>query len=391
MPIPKRVFREPSSKPRPRLIRWAQAHRRGLRLSFWAFFSVSLGVGYYFLSQYLSLPMINPLGPINGEPLVALSDPILREVPHPLTGVYYSQSESESWSGLRPLGVMIDNHQLARPYQFGLQKADVIYEAVAEGGITRFLAVFHSNAVAKLGPVRSARVYYMGWALEFPSYYAHVGGATSPVSAADYSTFISQNGVLSLNQFRLGAPTFTFGGNVLLPGGGVLSHINYTSTGKLWAAGEKLYPGTNKLPNFARWKFKADAPYNARPDSQKVTFNFWSFPAAYQGEWRYNRETNSYLRFQGGAQHLDQATKEQLAARNVVLAHMQERSAGDGTARRLYTQLGQGDAEVYRDGQKILATWKRGSLSARMKFFKRGTSDEIEFNRGLTWIEIIPR
>jgi len=361
-----------------------------LLLSFWGLFSVSLGVGYYFLSQYLSLPMINPLGPISGEPLIALSDPVLREVPHPLTGVYYIQSESESWSGLRPLGVMIDNHLLARPYQFGVQQADVVYEAVAEGGITRFLAVFHSNPVAKIGPVRSARVYYMGWALEFPSYYAHVGGAAAP-GPANIHNFIAQNGVLSLNQFRLGAATFTFGGNVLLPGGGVLSHINYTSTAKLWSAGEKLYPGSNKLPNFSRWKFKAEVPYTDRPDSQKVTFNFWSFPAAYQGEWRYNRETNSYLRYQGGAKHLDQATKKQLSAKNVVLARMAERSAGDGTSHRLYTQTGSGDADVYLDGKRVPATWKRGSLSARMKFFKRGTSDEIEFNRGLTWIEIIPK
>jgi hypothetical protein len=68
---------------------------------------------------------------------------------------------------------------------------------------------------------------------------------------------------------------------------------------------------------------------------------------------------------------------------------MTDNPAGDGTGHRLYTTTGQGNAEIYLDGVKILATWKRSSLSSRMKFYKRETNTEINFNRGLTWIEII--
>jgi len=67
------------------------------------------------------------------------------------------------------------------------------------------------------------------------------------------------------------------------------------------------------------------------------------------------------------------------------------RSAGDGTSHRLYTIIGEGDAVLYRDGQKVLGTWKRSSLSSRMIFFERGTKKELKFNRGLTWIEVIPK
>ncbi len=372
-----------------RLKRWLGTHRRGVGLTFWFLLFTVFGGAYYFLSQYFSLPIINPLGTLGGEPFIALSDPVKKEVLHPITGVYYSNEAAKSWQGRRPLTVMIDNHQLARPYLYGLQKADVIYEAVAEGGITRFLAVFHSKNVGKIGPVRSARVYYMSWALEFPGYYAHVGGAAAP-GPANIHSFIAQYNVLSLNQFRLGASTYSFGGNVLLPGGGILSHINYTSTSKLWSAGEKLYSGTNKLPKFAQWDFKADRPYDERPESKSFKFNFWYLPA-YEVQWKYNRDTNSYLRWQGGKKHVDKATKKQLSAKNVVLTYMTERSAGDGTSHRLYTVTGEGNAVLYRDGRKVLATWKRKSLSARMKFYERGTNKELKFNRGLTWIEIVSK
>ena len=371
--------------------RFLKSRRRGIFLTAWFIFVFTAGGGYFFLADYFSLPMINPLGNSDEEPAVVLADDISRGTASPLRGVFYSEAEAEFWQDKRPLGVMIDNHMLARPYQHGLQKADVIYEAVAEGGITRFLAVFQDQAVDKIGPVRSARVYFISWALEFPAYYSHVGGASTVGSPANIHTYIAAHDVLDLDQFRLGAATYTFGGNVLFNGGMILSHINYTSTSKLWKAGEALYPGTNHLPNFSRWAFKAEAPYSQRPVSQKIPFSFWSYPTAYKGEWRYDRITNSYLRFQGGAKHLDQATKKQLSAKNVVLAYMTDNSAGDGTGHRLYTTTGQGNAEVYLDGTKILATWKRSSLSSRTKLYRRGTNTEINFNRGLTWIEIIPK
>lgn len=368
---------------------WLKAHRRGIFLSLWFVFVFAVGALYDPVSRYLSLPLLNPFGLLDEGALVALANPISKNQPHPISGVFYSEEAAEDWSERRPLAVMIDNHALARPSQFGLQKADVIYEAVAEGGITRFLAVFHSQRVGKLGPVRSSRVYYIDWALEFPAYYAHIGGASTP-GPANINAYIAAHNVLNLNQFRLGTSTFTFGGNVLFRGGSILSRIYYTSTGKLWQAGESLYPGTNKLPEFAQWSFKADRPYAKRPKTQDFSFNFW-YLSDYAVKWHYDRETNAYFRRQGGKSHLDKATKEQLSAKNVALVYTVERSAGDGTSHRLFTTTGQGNAVVYRDGQKVLATWKRPSLSSRMRFFERGTNKEIKFNRGLTWVEILSK
>lgn len=367
---------------------WLRLHRRGVLLALWFIFSFTAGGAYPLLAPIFFQQAPSLFGSKIPLPFVFGSSAV-KEKPHPISGVFYSAAEAGSWNNHRPLAVMIDNHELARPQQFGLQKADLIYEAVAEGGITRFLAVFHGQDVEKLGPVRSARVYYIDWALQFPAYYAHVGGAETEGSPANIYDYIAAKNVLTLNQFYLGSRTYTYGGDVLL-GSLILSHLDYTSTQKLWEAGEYLYPGTNTLPNFATWKFKAEAPYVERPAAQEIPFDFW-VPSAYAGRWVYDNTDNVYRRYQSGRAHIDQATGKQLAARNVILSYMNEYAAGDGTAHRLYKTIGQGDALIFRDGKEIPATWKRPTLSSRMLFYERGTDREVEFNRGLTFIEVISK
>lgn len=369
---------------------WGRRNRKALLITSLVLLSFLGGGVYSFFAERFSLPMLNPLGLLSGEPLIALASPTLLDQPHPISGVFYTKEQKGIWSKRRPLAVMIDNHVLARPHHFGLQKADLIWEAVAEGGITRLLAIFHGKDVEKIGPVRSARVYYIDWALEFPGYYSHVGGACTPGSPANIFVYIKQKGVLDLDQFRLGTSTYWRGGDIIIGGGTILSHIHYTSTQKLWQAGERLHSGTNKLPSFKAWKFEADLPYDERSEKQEISFNFWNL-SNYAVKWEYDRTSNVYLRWQGGKKHLDQATKEQLSAKNVILLYARQRSAGDGTAHLLYDTVGSGDAMVYRDGKKIKATWSRSARSERTIFYKRGTNEEIAFNRGLTWIEVLPK
>src|SRR5437870_246888 len=129
----------------------------------------------------------------------------------PLNGVMYSKEQRSWWEKHRPLGVMIENHQDARP-QSGIANSDVTYEAVAEGGITRTLNVYYCQDAGIVGPVRSARTYFLDFISEYADYplYAHVGGANTPGPAnalgqiEDYS-WAQYN---DLNQFSIGFPTF---------------------------------------------------------------------------------------------------------------------------------------------------------------------------------------
>jgi hypothetical protein len=100
----------------------------------------------------------------------------------------------------RPLGVIIENHGDARP-QSGLNNADLIYETVAEGGITRFLAIFHSTPASEIGPVRSARDYFAELANEWGVLFAHVGGSDEVLAQLAQKQY---KNIDSLNEFFFG-------------------------------------------------------------------------------------------------------------------------------------------------------------------------------------------
>ena len=106
---------------------------------------------------------------------------------------------------------MIENHQEARP-QSGLSSADVIYEVVAEGGITRFLAIYYCQDGAQIGPIRSARTYFIDYLSEYGNYplYAHVGGANQagPADALSQLDDYGWTAYNDLNQFSIGFPVF---------------------------------------------------------------------------------------------------------------------------------------------------------------------------------------
>ena len=149
-----------------------------------ALYLISTGVSYAAFSFFgkASPPKAIPT-PLstNGQPTQGFRiDPSIPKTETcPLNGAPYTKQERDVWEKRRPLAVMIENHAESRP-QSGLSYADVVYEAVAEGGITRFMGVFYCDAAYKsvnLAPVRSARTYYLPWVLEYDALYNHVGGA----------------------------------------------------------------------------------------------------------------------------------------------------------------------------------------------------------------------
>src|SRR5258708_4177355 len=107
----------------------------------------------------------------------------------PINGMKYTAEEKAIWSGRRPAVIMVENHVDSRPPE-GLSRADMVYEAVAEGGITRFAAVFYCGAAAgdiKVAPVRSSRFYFINWASEYGDrpLYVHVGGEIGRASCRE--------------------------------------------------------------------------------------------------------------------------------------------------------------------------------------------------------------
>ncbi len=267
-----------------------------------------------------------------------------------------------------PVAVIIENHTDARP-QAGLTQASVVFEAEAEGGITRFLAVFDSNLLPdKIGPVRSARPYFLDWAKEFSALLVHVGGSPEALVR------IIKENILSLNEFYNG-DYFWRASERSAP------HNVYTSKNRLIKYLEKRQLGTAK---FLPWEFKSDAPFAERPTSTVVKINF--FLPAYRVKWIYDHQANDFVRYVGGVVQRDEGGQE-IRAKNLAIAQTKAEVI-DEELRLKMGNIGDGKAIVCFDGRCQDALWVKRAPTSRLRFYD-STDKEIKFNAGVTWIEIV--
>lgn len=301
---------------------------------------------------------------------------------NPINGVMMTKSEFEEALTRKPLLVMMDNLVDARP-QTGLNQADLVYEALVEGGITRFMPLYWQSAPQKVGPVRSMRAYFLDWIAEWGDpLFMHIGGAGGP------ETNSKANALAMIQQYGMKSVGISVGGNFWREPGKVAPHNAYSSTVDLWEKAKNInWIGPAKFESF---KFKDDEKKENRPESGEVKFswNGWG-QSAYSVTWTYESKDNLYFRKQGGQTQTDDETGEQLNARNVILQFSLQTLANDARGHILYETVGSGRALIFRDGKVIEGTWEKTSRTARTKFYDENGS-EVELNRGRIWIEVVP-
>jgi hypothetical protein len=326
----------------------------------------------------------------------------------PLNGQLYTTKEKAAWETRRPMAVMIENSEDARP-QSGLSQSDVVFEAVAEGGITRFMALFYCDVQRNdtvLAPVRSARSYYVDWASGFNlPLYVHVGGANLPGPAnalgqiGDYG-WNQQN---DLNQFSIGYPTFVRNAN-RIPGKEIATeHTMETSTERIWAVGEKrgwtnvtpahrsggkLIPEGEWKAGYTGWTFAE--PTAAKGTVSAISYEFWTGYKAYAISWQYDATTNSYKRTMGGTPHIDMNNEKQLAAKNVVVMLTDEKGPIDEAKHMLYTTTGTGKALIFKNGEAIEAKWSKKTRESELEFLDAKGKD-VELVPGQVWISTLAK
>jgi hypothetical protein len=275
----------------------------------------------------------------------------------------------------RPIAVMIDNHPEARP-QWGLSSASRVYEAITEGGITRYLAVYGPKDADRIGPVRSARTQFLHYALELNASIAHVGGNE------DALALIDQLHLDDLNEFR-----YPEGYRRIFRSGIAFEHTVFTSTEALRALVDRN--GWGEMPPLDPPRWKDDIPASQRPAGQQVTVAFSS--PLYRVTWVYQPSVNEYERMLAGAPDLDAATGQALAAKVIAIMVVPRRHGvtpiGEDTW--TFSDLGSGKAWIVQDGAAVDGTWRKASAADRLRFFD-GQGNEIALDRGPEWIEIIP-
>lgn len=382
-------------------------------LTFLMVFALSGGASYA-LTTYLYTPESgSPLTPVATPPIgggLNIDPSAPRNAECPINGAMFTSAEQKVWESRRPLFVMIENSVDSRP-QSGLNSADVIYEMIAEGGITRFGAVFYCGVAARdtiVGPVRSARTHYINAASEYNyPLYTHVGGANCGSSDPKLCTTDKRVQALEqinqygwggskgndLNQFSIGFPTFwrdyeRLGRTV------ATEHTMYSSTEKLWkyAAGRGW---TNKDPSGKlEWSDKF-TPFSIKDDAEdkgtvsKISFGFWESYHDFDVTWTHDASTNSYTRENGGSSHKDLNDDSTLTAKVVVVQFTKELGPLDEHKHMLYELIGTGKGIVFQDGQAIEATWSKKDREART-VWTDAKGKKLSFNRGKIVFEILP-
>jgi hypothetical protein len=281
-----------------------------------------------------------------------------------------------------PLAVMMENHTDARP-QMGLDKADLVYEAVAEGGITRFMAVYWRNEAERIESVRSARIYYIHWAAELGAVYVHWGQVEDP-GPVDVWPVLGRLSMRTLNGLFLGEEVGYRDPDRFAP------HNVYTNTGLLWTSAQAR--GFVGPPALEPWAFQDDSPQSSSDAANRaaptIDVSFGSPGSEYAVRWEYDAAANGYVRSMGGLPHIDGVSGERLTARNIAVQFAVLRPSGV-KAYNIIDTVGGGTAVIFRDGLAIDGSWRKESEAGRTRFYDAAGS-EIAFNRGATWIEVVP-
>lgn len=290
-----------------------------------------------------------------------------------LTGLQITNEQSL----LRPIVVQLDNHYRARP-QAGLIDADVVYEILAEGSITRYMAVFQSNQADVIGPVRSSRPYFIEKALEFNPLYVHVGGSNQAFADIRSYEMADIDGLSS--------------------GGGVFYRTDHKNMPhNMYSSDEGIRGEGIRKKYYTEVEFEGlPITYQIRPiegenaESVKIVYKSTSAgdSVGYYVYFEYDSEEGKYYRYVNGEKHLDENNDLHLYADNIIVQQVGHRVIDD-EGRKDIDIVGSGEGYYINRGQVISITWEKTSARAQTRFFKADGS-ELILNPGKTWIQVVP-
>lgn len=268
----------------------------------------------------------------------------------------------ESYNNI-PFMVIVENSRPARP-QSGLSEADIVYETMAEGGIPRFIALFHSNSPKEIGPVRSARPYFLTIAKEYDLPFGHCGGSPAALEA------IQKEKLMSMNEFA-------YGGYYWRDNSRKAPHNLYTSADKI----RRLIENKNYVkPATASLKFDKSYWEKSLSPARNITMKL----SAYYNT-SYEFKDDLYYKYMDGEISVDRPTNANITAANIVVQITDIKTLSDG---RLEIRLiGQGKGYVISGGKYMEITWLKADEKSPT-ILKDAEGNVVSLSPGNTWWHI---
>ena len=271
----------------------------------------------------------------------------------------------------RPVAVMMSNDKASLP-QYGINRADVVYEAPVEGDMNRYMAIFEDyDDIERIGSVRSCRTYYLLFAKEFEANYVHFGYSEY---AADYlaqPSFYALDGMAYCSFYRTADR--------------VAPHNAYTSWNGIMDSVAKKGYDTVYPQNFVK-----PFSFNEEDDKQiqiagGETCNTFYPGYPYNKPWfEYDESTGEYLRFQFDDAQIDAETGEQLSYKNILVKYVEPDYYENGTPN--YKVDGTGAGLFITNGKAVQVTWKKDSETSGPTKYYYEDGTEIVLNQGKTYI-----
>ncbi len=282
---------------------------------------------------------------------------------------------------------MIDNHPDAYP-QTGLDEAALVFEALAEYGVTRYMALYAPEikpVEGNIGPVRSARLYFVQWAMGFQAIYTHAGGSPAGLErlASDNNSLVIDIDLVTLEDRGI----FDYSrrdNNRLAP------HNLYSSQPEIerYVADRAAASAAADVSEVG-YLFAADNPALGRANPVNRLRYYFLYPEALIG-WIYDPATNQYFRSRGRTPHVDAVSGEQLSFKSVTVMEVEEAPIpGDPKGRIDQVVIGEGPAQVFANGTQIAATWRKDSEIGPLRFYDDQDA-EIVFPAGPMWVAAVP-
>ena len=260
--------------------------------------------------------------------------------------------------------VMLENSPDARP-QSGLKDSGVVFEAVAEGGITRFVAIYQQEKPALIGPVRSVRSYYVDWIAAFNASVAHIGGSQAALNEVRNGNYRDIDQFFNSGAYYRATDRYA-------------PHNVYTTFERLDALNNAKGYTNSTFTGFTRKDSKAAATPNA------TVINVTISSAVFNSSYAYNAATNTYDRSQAGAPHTDRESG-QISPRVVIVMTIPERTVFEDGYRQQIDTIGSGKAVIFQDGTAQEVTWTKTSKTSQIVFTDTEGKD-VPLARGQTWL-----